>query len=112
MCSCRCAKVPLPQSIQIAVLPWRRRYPLHAPAGGAPNDPEHPNTVSSTTTPPRIRPPARGSAPRAPPQGCDPRPGEAPAEPPERLDVATRDESVRHRAVGCCGHPLERDELA
>src|SRR6476646_6110405 len=62
MCCCRLAKVPLPQSIQMFASPARTRYPLHAPPAGAPYEPEHPSTVSSTTRPPPPRLPDHRTA--------------------------------------------------
>src|SRR5713101_6335635 len=51
MCCWRRPNVPFPQSIQIAVEPDRKRYPLHAAFCEPPNEPEQPSTVSSTILP-------------------------------------------------------------
>ena len=74
--------VPLPQSTQIDVSPPRSRYPLHASPPAPPYDPEHPNTVSST------------SAPMPGLDGSDLGTEEPHAERPESIDGSRGEENV------------------
>src|SRR5258707_853244 len=87
---CRFARVPLPQSIQIAVPPLRTRYPLHAPPAGAPYEPDVPNTVSSTSAPVPV--------PRD--DGADLGAEEPGAEGRERVRVAAGDERAGRGLTG------------